>query len=152
MARNVSVTTRLSASIVIVAIISLLAVAIVGLGSAESLALGLAEARSDAIRASKVDEIEGYLNDIEVQTAVLAGSPMTVDATRRFTDAYAELAPAEAGGQELEAVAVWYRDEFVPDLEEVRNEDLGVREFVPANEAGVYLQNHYVVRLSLIHI
>jgi len=146
-ARNVSVTTRLAASIVIVAIVSLLAVAIIGLGSAESLALELAEARSEAIRASKADEIEGYLNDIQVQTAVLAGSPMTVDATRRFTDAYAELAQdGTAGQQEIGAVAAWYRDEFVPDMEDVRNEDLGVREFVPANDAGVYLQNHYIVR------
>ena len=126
MARNVSVTTRLAASIVIVAIVSLLAVAVVGLGSAENLAFELAEARSNAIRASKVDEIEGYLRDIQIQTAVLAGSPMTVDATRRFTDAYEELAQSEAGRQELNAVASWYRDEFVPEMEEVRVADLPV--------------------------
>lgn len=145
-ARNMSMATRLALVVLFVALVSLLVTSLIAIDTGETLATDLARGRMSAAGASRADEVERYLGGVVEQTVTLAGSPMTLEAVEEFSAATAELddiGEAEISGARADVTA-YYRDDVIPPLAAMRGETVPIRDVMPARDAAVYLQHHYL--------
>lgn len=141
-----SVATRLSLVVVLVALISLVITSVVGLVRGGDLAQGLLRDRLTAIGAARAFEVETYVRNIERVAAAQAISPSTAEAIDEFSDAYRELAGQEPSDEDLRAVDDYYTEVVAPELSEVRGRPVTASSLVPQQPAGIQLQANYVVR------
>jgi hypothetical protein len=81
------------------------------------------------------------------QTTALASGTATADALTQFTSAYEELSALDSSvvDESGALVADFYRDTFAPALQEAIGISVGWRSLVPAGDAALYLQRHYIV-------
>ena len=89
--RDISVVTRLSLVIVLVALISLAITSIVGLQRGGQIADTVLQARVTSLGATRADEVERYVGSLQRAAVGQAISPSTAQAINDFTDAYREL-------------------------------------------------------------
>lgn len=143
--KNVSVATRIAIAIMLVAVTGVTVTFLFGLGSLDRLFQSGVDVRFEATRAGKVDEVTRYLRSIESGTLQLAASPMTIDAARRFTQAYGELPERdqETRGDAIDTLLPLYRDEFLPKLMEATGRPVALASILPATNAAIYLQTAY---------
>jgi len=142
-----SVSTRLATSALIVTIGSLLAAGLIATSGAGEQAIDLARGRLDTLAAERAVELEGAFAATRSNVASLAASQMTVDAISEFGRAYADLTRLDLDDIEAEedAQAVYYLEEFIPALEEVRGAPVDVVAFsTGTNAAATYLQANYI--------
>ncbi len=104
------------------------------------------DVRFEATRAGKVDEVTRFIKSIERATAQLAASPMTVEATTRFTQAYGNLPTTKSESSRRTAIDTLvpiYRDEYLPSLVEARGRQVELASVIPATDEAIYLQTAY---------
>jgi class 3 adenylate cyclase len=143
---NISLATWLAVAVLVVTVTSLVVTSILSLTYGEDLANGVSESELSGRAAVKAEEVTRYVEAMRRRTAAIASSEGTVDAVARFADAYAELGSLEASvvDESAEILDGFYRDTFAPALEDTIGVNVAWRTLVPANDAGVYLQRHYV--------
>lgn len=146
--RNVSVATRLSLVILLVALLSLVVTSIVGLQRGSELADSVLEARVRSVGAARADEVERYVASLRQATVGQAISPSTAQAIEDFTDAYAELDATPPTDDDIAAVDRFYTEVVVPELSEVRDRPVNPTGFIPRGQAATTLQARYVVSSS----
>jgi len=144
-ARNTSAATRLSLTVLLVALVSLVITSIVGLTRGSELADDVLDERLVAIGASRADEVERYIASLQRSTVGQAISPSTADAIRQFASAYEELQVDNPVTDDLQAVDEFYSDVVAPRLTEVRGRPVSAAGLVPRAPAAIHLQANYVV-------
>ncbi len=143
--RNISVATRLSLVILLVALISLVITSIVGLQRGGELADGVLRARVTSLGAAHADEVERYVGSLQRAAIGQAISPSTARAINDFADAYRELDAEQPTTDDEEAVNTFYTDVVAPELSAVRGRPVVAAGLVPEADAAVSLQAAYVV-------
>lgn len=140
--RNISMATWLALVVLVVTITALVVTSLVSLTYGTSLADGLVADQFDSRLALKSDEVERYMGDIARRVDAVAESPGTAGMLAAFTDGFDSLGPASVEADE--AVAAWYRDDFVPLVVD-RGVTVSALELVPMSDGGIILQNLYIV-------
>ena len=143
--RNVSVATRLSLVVLLVALISLVITSIVGLQRGGEIANSVLQARISSLGAARSDEVERYVGNLERAAISQAISPSTAEAIGDFATAYDELDAAVPSVEDEEAVDQYYLDVVAPELAKVRDRPVSAASLVPRASAAVHLQSNYVV-------
>jgi class 3 adenylate cyclase len=146
-ASHTSVTTRLAMAILavsIAAIVVSVAVASIGAGSE---AEDLIHTRLETLGGEKAAELESHLRVVEATVGALGLSPASIDAVQAFSDGYGDFATltTEDVSDELDVLADFYLEDFIPTLEEVRGESVDILELTSGLEpAGISLQSTYI--------
>ena len=143
--RNISVATRLSLVIVLVALISLAITSIVGLQRGGQIADTVLQARVTSLGATRADEVEQYVGSLQRAAVGQAISPSTAQAINDFTDAYKELNSSQPSAADETAVNAFYADVIAPELADVRGRPVIATGLVPDADAAISLQAAYVV-------
>ncbi|MGI9643852.1 MAG: adenylate/guanylate cyclase domain-containing protein [Ilumatobacteraceae bacterium] len=143
--RNISVATRLSLVVLLVALVSLVIAAIVGLQRGGEVADNVLRARISSLGAARADEVERYIVNLERSAIGQAISPSTAQAISDFADAYEELDGDDPSRADTEAVGEYYVDVVAPELSDVRGRPVSAADLVPRSAAAVELQANYVV-------
>jgi class 3 adenylate cyclase len=143
--RNISVATRLSLVILLVALISLVITSAVGLQRGGEVAETVLRARVSSVGAARADEVERYVASLKQATIGQAISPSTAQAIDDFTDAYRELNTKEPTADDEAALNTFYTDVIAADLATVRGRPVIAGGLVPRAQAAVSLQAAYVV-------
>ncbi|MCJ7753229.1 MAG: hypothetical protein MUP13_01555, partial [Thermoanaerobaculales bacterium] len=101
--------------------------------------------RLTSVRAGKAHQIEEYFNRIRSQARTFAKDRMIIDAMVDFDDAHQALQDVELTGEQRDAVLTYYSEEYFPRLQANTETRLDPATFLPADDADLYLQYHYVV-------
>ena len=149
---HTSVATRLAISVLAVSIVSLIGflfVAVAGSGSdgRQLLHDHLATAAGD-----RAAELNAYVNHVESQLEALGYGRTVIDGVQEFGAAYDELAKLDLDDltEERADLSVFYVDEYVPILEEVRGGPVDLAKISDGlDSAAVYLQSAYIARNAL---
>lgn len=142
--RNVSVATRLSLVILLIALISLVITSIVGLQQGGAVADRVLRSQVTSYGAARADEVERYVTSLQRATIGQAISPSTAQAINDFTDAYRELGSEQPAAADEEALNEYYTDVVAPELSAVRGRPVIAAGLVPREPAAVTLQAAYV--------
>ena len=143
--RDISVATRLSLVIVLVALVSLAITSIVGLQRGSQIADEVLQARVTSLGAARADEVERYVGSLQRAAVGQAISPSTARAISEFADAYKELNSKTPTTNDQTAVSAFYADVVAPGLAEVRGRPVVATGLVPSANAAVTLQAAFVV-------
>ncbi|MDJ0953975.1 MAG: adenylate/guanylate cyclase domain-containing protein [Acidimicrobiia bacterium] len=150
--RNIAMATWLAVAVLVVTVTSLVVTSILSLTYGQDLANDLSEGELSGRAAVKAEEVARYVEAMRRRTAAIASSAGTADAVGRFADAYAELENLEAAviDESSEILDSFYREDFAPALEGAIGVSIGWRSLLPATDAGVYLQRHYVAEAEQV--
>lgn len=147
--RNISMASWLALAVLGVTITSLIVGSIVSLTYGSDLGDGLFTTRLITGRSLQANQIEQYFDTLENRVEAIATSSLAADAAKLFGENFDTLnVPGSADDAAITTVAVYYRDDFVPSLQEVVGTTVPWRELMPLTEAGIYLQNAYVAPWS----
>jgi class 3 adenylate cyclase len=151
-ARHTSVATRLAIGILVVSVLSLVGsvlIAVVGSGSdGEDLLHG----RLASVAGARADQIDAYLGQVEGAIRAFSEGRTAIDGVQAFVAAYDDLDQLSLDDLTVERrdLAVFYLDEFLPRLEDVRGLPVDVLTVSPApTPATVYLQAAYIAQNPL---
>lgn len=146
-ARHTSVATRLAIGILAVSIVSLVGSVIIAVAGSGSEGEDLLHERLRAIAGGRADEITAYLGQVSASLEAIGAGRTAIDGVQEFTAAYNELEQLDRDDLEAEesALGMFYLDEFVPRLEEVRGVPVDVLDVAAGvTPAGIYLQSAYL--------
>ncbi len=144
--RNISMATWLAVAVLVVTVTSLVVTSILSLTYGQDLANDVSESELAGRATVKAEEVSRYVEAMRRRTAAIASSEGIAEAVGQFADAYAELGSLDAAAidESSEILDSFYRDPFAPALEEAIGVSVPGRSLLPATDAGVYLQRHYV--------
>lgn len=143
--RNMSVVTRLSLVVVLVALVSLVITSVVGLRRGSDLADDVLRDQINSLGAARTDQVERYVGGLRRVVVAQAISPSTAAAISEFSDAYRELQANGPSDADEKAVGSYYVDVVAPELSIVRGRPISAASLAPRAPAAVYLQSKYVV-------
>ncbi|MFT6391887.1 MAG: class 3 adenylate cyclase [Ilumatobacter sp.] len=143
--RNISVATRLSLVILLVALISLVITSVVGLHQGGAVADRVLRAQVTSIGAARADEVERYVASLQLATIGQAISPSTAQAINEFSAAYRDLDTEQPAAADEEALNEYYSDVVAPELSAIRGRPVNAASLVPEEPAAITLQASYVV-------
>ncbi len=144
-ARNISVATRLSLVVLLVALVSLVITAAVGLARGGEITDELLLARTTSIGASRADQVELYIGGLERALISQAISPGTAQAIDELADAYRELQSEAPSGSDRSALEEYYVETVAPSLSAVRGRPVAAASLFPRDPAAIHLQANYIV-------
>ncbi len=140
-----SVVTRLSLVVVLVALVSLVITSVVGLQRGSDLADDVLRDQFNSLGAARADQVERYVGGLQRVAVAQAISPSTAAAIVEFSDAYRELQATGPSDADEKAVASYYVDVVAPELSIVRGRPISAASLAPRAPAALYLQSKYVV-------
>ena len=140
-----SVVTRLSLVVVLVALVSLVITSVVGLQRGSDLADDVLRDQLNSLGAARADQVERYVGGLQRVAVAQAISPSTAAAIVEFSDAYRELQATGPSDADEKAVASYYVDVVAPELSIVRGRPISAASLAPRAPAALYLQSKYVV-------
>ncbi|HEY3405299.1 MAG TPA: GAF domain-containing protein [Ohtaekwangia sp.] len=100
-----------------------------------------------SITSTKRRNIEYYFDIIRNQIITFAENKMVIDAAKEFTGSFHKISttyPDEVWNKMRESVSRYYRDEFIPRLQDNIDQAESIDYFIPANETALVLQYHYI--------
>jgi class 3 adenylate cyclase len=98
-----------------------------------------------AARQAKARQVETYFRTIRNELRMLASTKMVADALHGFRDGYDELDKTEVAPELRAKVRDWYVANVAPDLKRMFGKETPIDGYLPASNAGIYLQYHYIV-------
>jgi class 3 adenylate cyclase len=102
-------------------------------------------ARLTTIRELRADGIQRELASFQQGVRLDSRDLSAVQGATAFIKGFADLQSATVTPKQTAALNTFYRDQFVPALEERSGMDFAPETFVPSTTAGRYLQSHYTV-------
>ncbi len=144
---KLSMGTWLAIALLGVTVTALVVSSVVTMSRTSNLADDVLGERARALLGLQAGEVGRYLRTAQARTATLAATGTVREAARRFDATYAELEglnPAVVDAATAD-VAAYYRDDVIPQLEDVTGETIGLRRLLPAGDAARYLQSRYTV-------
>ncbi|MGL5032530.1 MAG: adenylate/guanylate cyclase domain-containing protein, partial [Microcystaceae cyanobacterium] len=141
---HISIKSKLIVMLLVVSGCSILVTAYVGYRSGKSNLNQRVFNQLTSVRASKASQIESYFKTIHHHTETLSEDPSIESAMQAFSLAYQKLQTAKVPNTFNQAIAQYYRQEFLPRL--VKSEDGSpiVNSYTPKDPASQYLQYHYI--------
>ncbi len=143
--RNISLATRLSLVVVLVALVSVVVTSLVGLERGGSLAGDEIDDQLSAVGAARADQVERYVAGLGRAVAGQALTPRPAQAIEQFSQQFEELDGETASSSDRIAVETYYGDVVVPELSTARDRPVRIQSLVPVSDAAVALQARYVV-------
>lgn len=98
------------------------------------------------IRRTKAQQIESYFRAVRSHAVTLNEDRMLIDACEGFRSACRRLEGAEPPPAIAQAVAEYYRMQYLPQLARLMPGSDGVEKYLPGGRAPNYLQYWYIVR------
>jgi class 3 adenylate cyclase len=97
-----------------------------------------------SVRASKAYQIEAYLQRVRSQVETLSEDHMIADTVRRFRESYAALAHSEIPAQWDADLDDYYRNEFLPRVQQNIEGSPIFETYRPTTATTRYLQHEYI--------
>ena len=140
---GLSIQSKLLVMLLGVSILASVVVGAIGLSSGRDSLEQAAFDQLSSVRESRHREIERTF--AEIRSAVLLDSrnSSTIDASRRFNEAFAELGAAPLPADTDTVVGGYYDDVFIPQLEARTQASSDAAAFLPDSNAQRYLQYYY---------
>lgn len=150
--RHTSVATRLAIAVLAVSIVSLVGFLIVAVAGSGSDGQQLVHDRLITTAGDRAAELNAYVIRVQTELEALAYSGTVIDGVQEFDAAYDELANLDLDDltEERADLALFYVDEYVPMLQEIRGGSTDLAEISDGlDSAAVYLQTAYIARNPL---
>jgi class 3 adenylate cyclase len=97
-----------------------------------------------AARLAKARQVETYFKTTRDDLRLLASSKMAVDALRGMREGVDELDKARPPEEMRKKVEAWYAEHVLPDLQRMYGRDAVLKNYLPGQRSGTYLQYHYI--------
>ncbi|MCS5691915.1 HAMP domain-containing protein [Cyanobium sp. FGCU-6] len=97
-----------------------------------------------SVRASKAYQIESYFRTIQNHTQTLSEDLSIIAAVEQFGAAFDQLATATASKGSTQAIASYYRSQFLPRLDKYNTGTPNLPAYLPSKGPTEYLQYHYI--------
>lgn len=131
--------------LLVVSLLSSIVVGLIGYVNGSDSLRDAAFDRLVGVRDARAREVSELFNQIR-NTMLLEGrSAETIDATKAFTDGFAELEDAELTEDERIAIRAYFNGPFARELGDATGQIIDAASFVPSGAAQSYLQLHYTV-------
>jgi class 3 adenylate cyclase len=98
-----------------------------------------------ASRQAKTRQIETYFRTVRDELRLLANTKMVAESLRGFRDGYDDLDKTEVSPELRAKVRAWYVANVAPDLKRMFGKEPPIDDYLPASNAAIYLQYHYIV-------
>jgi HAMP domain-containing protein len=141
---RLSIRSKLMMMMLSVSLVSVATVAFLAFRSGERVLTESVFNHLTSVRASKAYQIESYFENVRAQVATLGEDHMIAQATERFRDAFTALDDASIPPAWDESLDAYYRDEFLPRLQENVEGSPVFETYRPGRPATRYLQHQYV--------
>lgn len=138
--------TKLTTLLIGIVLVTVVVVSTVSLFLSRRIVRQAASARLISVRADRAAEVEHLFSVLRNELALLAQTPLVTDAIKDFTRSFDELDNSEVPAGFEESLSQYYDEEFLPNLEVNIRQELDIEQYLPKNAAGIYLQNHYIVK------
>ncbi len=103
-----------------------------------------------SIRETKSAQIEDYFAQVRNQVLTLSESKMLINATQDLTSDYQALENAKLTDKQIsgmkEDLKTYYRQNFIPKLNQNSNQNYQAGNFLPKSKAGLQLQHQYIFK------
>jgi len=143
---NISIKSKLLIMLLSVSAFSIAAVATLSYRESYLAMQEAVFAHLTSVRASKADELERYIDTVSAELEVLAaGSNMGI-MLQGFADAVAELETQPLSAVQEAELEDFYRDVFLPKIDQAVEGTPELLSFLPPSSAGRYLQYHYLAK------
>lgn len=127
-----------------VSLVSILVVAWIGYRSGREALLQSVSAKLQGVQVAKSTTVGTMLSSLRDQVISMSDSKAVIDGMASFRDAYRGLGSAALSAEESAKLDAFYRDDFIPLLDD-RVEAVPVLEqYLPRRPAERYLQYHYI--------
>jgi class 3 adenylate cyclase len=141
--RTFGVQSKLIALVLSASLVSLLFTGFLSFGVARHLLSETGYERLTAMRGSQAVALSEYVERLGNHVMTLSEARMTVDAAKRFTDAFNQLPDInEAQKKQLRA---YYDTQFIPKLKKDNTSDPGMITNSPDRASERYIKYHYIV-------
>ncbi len=142
--RGVSMATRLAATVLGVAFVSLIVATFVGINAGQRLGTNIYEDRLDALRSSGSIDVAARIQSLVDMTEALAASPQAAAAIEQFSVDLSILDVEDRVGlrDELEQLADLYEEEYLEPLR-AGGENVQFRDVATEDPGALYLQAVY---------
>lgn len=144
MLNRLSIKSRLVLLLLIVSLIATLVVGYLGWSGGATAVTDTMLYGINAIRRSKVDQIEAYFRNMRYTVEVLSRNDMVVEAMVRFNRAYKHLENQSVPTEWDQGLESYYTNQFFPKLFANLPGQADYLLYRPNNQAGLYLQYHYI--------
>ncbi|MFP5406704.1 MAG: adenylate/guanylate cyclase domain-containing protein, partial [Gammaproteobacteria bacterium] len=141
--RGLGIQSKLLAMLLGVSLISALVIGIVGYISGRESLRQAALDRMTSLRTMRVAEIENAMDSLRTGVELDSRNASAVEGAAAFIAGFDALKSATITQAQQAKLDAFYRDSFVPALEERAQRDYDPAAFVPATPAGRYLQAWY---------
>lgn len=98
------------------------------------------------LRSARASRLEQYFTNLDSQVLTYSEDPTTVAAMREFSDAFRQLGGATVTPEQDQAVSEYYRNSFLPKLQQNVEGKPSVEGYLPVSPAQRYLQFHYTTK------
>lgn len=142
---RLSIQSKLILLLLGVSLASIGTVAWIGYESGRSSLDAALEERLTAIRSAKTLNVSMMLDAVRDQVIAMSDSQTVTGAAREFTGAFTRLADATITPAEQESLTSFYASDYLPKLNEGRNGQPVVEQYLPSSAAARFLQYHYLV-------
>ena len=142
---RLSIQSKLILLLLGVSLASIGTVAWIGYESGRSSLDAALRERLTAIRSAKTLNVSMMLDALRDQVIAMSDSQTVTGAAREFTGAFARLADATITPTEQESLSSFYATDYLPKLNEGRDSQPVVEQYLPSSAAARFLQYHYLV-------
>lgn len=139
--QNFSVSSKLVTLVLTASLMSLLLTGLLSFGVAKHLMETAGTDRLTAMRNGRAEAIREYVEKLSDHVMTLSETRMTIDATKRFTQAFNQLSDINDG--QKKDLKRFYETDFVPQLRAHSSGDPSAATYYPATANERYLKYHY---------
>lgn len=144
------VQTRLIALVLVASLTTILLTGLLSFVVARNLLAEAGYSRLSAMRSTQAFAVKQYLEELSDHVMTLSEARMTIEASKRFSDAYKKL-PAINAKQRAE-MEFYYQKEFLPRLKKIGGIEKTPEELLPRRAAESYLKYHYVAASHAVRL
>ncbi len=137
-----SIQTKLLLMLLLASIVSTAVVGFFGYRSGTEALEEATYARLQEVGNDRRNEVQDFI-DREKSAVLLDSRGAAVEASKAFNAAFEDLDTARTTAGQRDALAAFYADTFVPELERTRGQEYEAAAFVPSTAARTYLQANY---------
>ncbi|NEQ99532.1 MAG: adenylate/guanylate cyclase domain-containing protein, partial [Cyanothece sp. SIO2G6] len=142
--KNFSIKSKLTVMLLTASLGSILVVSYLSWNKARTILTEQIFNQLTSVRASKAYQVEFYFNSLINQIETLCENRMVVVAMSEFNREFDQLQQEEVPPTWDQAIASYYRDEFIPRLDENINGTPVFETYRPTELESRYLQYHYI--------
>lgn len=145
---GLSIQSKLLIMLLAVSLLSSVIVGVIGYVSGRESLRAAAVDQLTTIRELRIGEIEAAMAGVQRGVRLDSRNLSAQTASQALNAAFEELQSRELTPAQLAELEAYHRDSFVPELESRSGQEYGDTAFIPASNAGKWLQYHYTAQFS----